>query len=338
MKTEKVVIHRISEEKTGYSEIKDPTVVPMPDGTYMMYASVGTSVTQQWMIGRFTAQHPRGPWQELEPVNLKGVDGREVCAPAVVYDAESKLFKMYVQTTCFSADGVIALAVSSDGQNFEGVDRHPAVKEDIKEPKIPVIGLYDVGMSDITLQGREYECMVYSAYRRVGCGDVYMSLKPKTGEGSDTWSTPRMILAQEEVPFHNSPDSPEFEWGIEGAKIVQMSENAYVMIGVCFLDKSRSEIGTRQRVFLAAAASPEGPYLPIHTPIDPTAYPEGTGENGHPDTIDLGDKIGILYQERSGDQRPWHLRYVEVTKQEWLDMAINRLTTQSATKAPKFNM
>lgn len=335
MQTEKVVIHRITEAETGYGEIKDPSVVALPGGGYMMFASVGTSVTQQWMIGRFVAEHPRGPWQEVSPVTLRGVEGREVCAPAVVYNDKTKQFEMYVQTTCFSPGGVIALATSADGDAFDGVQPHPAVKEDIKNPKVPVIGLYDVGMSDITRDGRAYECMVYSAYRRIGCGDVYMSLRPKDGAGSDSWSAPRLVLAQEDVPFHNPPDSPEFEWGIEGAKVVQVADNAFVMIGVCFLDRPRSEIGTRQRVFLAAATAPEGPYHPVDMPIAPTAYPDGTGENGHPDTIDLGDHIGILYQERSGDHRPWHLRYTEVKKSDWAEMVKAHTAAPAAGRAAR---
>lgn len=73
-------------------------------------------------------------------------------------------------------------------------------------------------------------------------------------------------------------------------------------------------------MFFAASAAPEGPFTPLRTPIDPTPYPEGTGENGHPDTIDLGPALGILYQERAGDGEgfPWHLRYAEAPKEELL--------------------
>jgi hypothetical protein len=314
MTSHKVVISRTSED-TGYFEIKDPSVVKAQDG-YYMYCSLGTSVTQQWVIGRFKAEHPGGPWQELPHAKLTGVEGGEVCAPAVVLEEKDgkPVWKMYVQNTCFSENGIIALAESEDGEHFTALP--PAMTAaDVPRGDVPVVGLYDVAVSDVEKDGRAYECMAFSAYRRVGCGDVYLSFREK---GAAAWDEPVLALKQEDVPFHNRPSAPNFEWGLEGAKVVQLADDAFLMVGVAFLDKSNDERGTRQRVFLAASKTPGGPYTAMNTPIEPTAYPEGKGENGHPDTVDMDGKLGLLYQERAGEGKPWHLRYTEMDKAELL--------------------
>lgn len=305
---------------SGSSQIKDPSIVQDADGGYYMYA---TFVTDDFNgVGRFHAAHPGGPWQELAPATITGVEGPEVVAPAVVRDGDT--WTMYVQTSCFSKDGVIAVATSADGVHFTGTGAAAASKDGLPG----VIGVYDVAVSDVTEKGAQMECMVFSGYRAVGNGDVYVALREK---GADAWSAPVLALKQEDVPFHNPPGSRDYEWGLEGAKVVQLADDAYLMIGVAFLDKSVSERGTRQRVFFAASNKPEGPYTAMETPYAPTAYPEGTGENGHPDTIDLGNKIGVLYQERAGEGQPWHLRYTEEDKQDLLSRVRAALAPKPAS-------
>ena len=325
--THKVEIRRLdgtthSADK-GYLEMKDPSVIRMADGSYQMYCSLGTSVTQQWVVGRFEAQHPGGPWQELPHAEIENVAGAEVCAPAVVLSQKDgkPLFEMYVQTTCFSPDGVIAYATSEDGQHFTGADKPAMTCADLTaEDQKHIMSLYDVGMSDFDMGDKTYECMVFSGYRRIGCGDVFMSLREKPADAATpvAWSQPQLVLKQEDVPFHNKPDNDNFEWGLEGVKIDKLADDAYLMTGVCFLDQPNEARGTRQRVFFAAAQKPEGPSVPLRTPIAPTVYPEGKGENGHPDTVDMGDALGFLYQERAGEGMPWHLRYTEMKKADLL--------------------
>lgn len=330
MKSRLVDVYRRNTEER-FQEIKDPTVVLRPDKSYFMMASVGSSVSQQWRIGRFEAAHPAGPWQELEFADVQGIEGPEVCAPALQLEERDSrlLYKMYVQTSCFREDGIIALAESQDGKTFRAVSDFAISKDHLPARDIPIVGLYDVGISEITHEGKEYDCMTFSAYRRVGCGDLYASLREK-GAPDASWSTPALILKQEDVPFHNHPESPNFEWGLEGAKIHQIADNAFMMIGVCFLEKGLHEIGTRQRVFFAAAESPLGPFRPVTTPIPPTRYDIGEGENGHPDTVDLGEHIGILYQERAGHGKPWHLRYAEASKAELIARTDNAPSMQVA--------
>lgn len=316
MESRLVEFLRISED-TGYFEMKDPSLVPMPDGTFMMYAGLGTVRGEEWVQGRFRADHPGGPWQELEPAVIEGVTGTEVCAPVVLYaEKDGKpLWRMYVQTACFSEGGVIALATSEDGIHFRGSALPAMTRDDIPQEHQPVVGLYDVNISDVAIDGIAHECMVFSGYRKVGSGDIYMSLRKKDEE---KWSQPRLMLRQEDVPFHNRPGIPNFEWGLEGAKVLQLADDAFLMVGVSFLDKGNECRGTRQRVFFAAARSVNGPFIAMNTPIDPTVYDVGQGENGHPDMAVLGKRFCILYQERAGEGHPWHLRYAEIDKEELL--------------------
>ncbi|MEZ0224510.1 MAG: hypothetical protein ACAH83_08155 [Alphaproteobacteria bacterium] len=331
-----VEIQRRDTEDGEFFQIKDPAVVKLPDGTYVLYCTLDASYMKPGLVGRFTAAAPEGPWQEEAPAELSGVSGPEVCAPAVVMEEKDgkPLFKMYIQTSCFHEDGVIAVATSTDGIHFTA-EKTVMTKDDVRGS----VSLYDVAVSDITHGGKPAECMVFSAYREIGCGDVYISMRDK---GAAAWEQPVLALRQEDVPFHNKPGSENFEWGLEGAKVVQLADDAYLMAGVCFLDGETSARGTRQRVFFAAASSPLGPFVPMNTPIDPTPYKEGTGENGHPDIIDLGDKLGILYQERAGEGRdkPWHLRYARADKAALLKEVRARLAppVRGKTSKPGFGI
>lgn len=312
-----------------FAEIKDPCVQQLPDGSFFMMASIGNSPVQKWRIGRFTAQHPAGPWNELPMAEVHGLEGFDICAPAFsVSERNGRThYKMYVQNSCFGKNGVIALAESEDGHNFFTDTKWQLKHRHVPRAGLPIVGLYDAGLSDIEYQGKEYECLTFSGFRKVGCGDLYVAMRAKDDPRAK-WSKARLILKQEDVPFHNKPLSKNFEWGLEGAKIVQLSKDNYMLIGACFLEE-KTQVGERQRVFMAAAESPFGPFEHMALPLNPIEYNTGQGENGHPDTIDLGDRIGILFQERAGDiyspfagdyngdVKPgynWHLRYAEESK------------------------
>ena len=314
MPSHRVAFRRLNDIDTGYFEIKDPSVVHAPDGSYYMFASYGAEKDKPWCVGRFKADHPGGPWQELEPTVITNVPGPEVVAPAVVLNKDGT-WDMLIQTSCFSTTGVIAQATSVDGRHFIGAPLPAMTADDVPQGDFPVLSLYDVALSDVKIGGRDYDCMTFSGYRSLGCGDVYTSLREK---GTSAWEAPVLSLKQEDVPFHNKPGSANYEWGLEGAKVVQLADDAFLMVGVAFLDKDLSERGTRQRVFFAGSKTASGPFTAMDTPVEPTAYPEGTGENGHPDTVDLGDTVGLLYQERAGEGegKPWHLRFTEFDKDE----------------------
>ena len=309
---------------SGTPEQKDPSIIQRDDGKFEMFCSIGNSNTQQWINGRFIADSLNGPWQELEPVKIIGECGPEMCAPAVTYDLKNgkPFYTMYVQSACFQPGSVIALCTSTDGEYFTRAAEPLFASEDlhhagafghygVKQPNpfpLDVMALYDASISKVRWKGKEQLMQTFSGYRRIGCGDIFGSMRPAGSTEAD-WSKTQLILRQEDISFHNRPDSPDFEWGIEGTQVQQLGPKQFIMTGVCFLDKPRAESGTRQRVFFAAARSPFGPFHEIGMPVEPTHYAEGKGENGHPDTVIDGDTMHLIYQERAGEGQPWHLRH-----------------------------
>lgn len=300
-------IARLPEHADQYPELKDPSIVKITDSQYLMYASIGSSITQTWIVGRFEASSPDGEWHEVPPVTFHYLSGAQLCAPAVRYDAELHRWTMYVQNCCFEEGGFIALASSIDGQNFFGASKPLFTREMLGEHSESIVGLYDAGISEVMLDGEAYLCLLFSGYRRVGCGDIFMTYRKKSASDTD-WSLPQRILAQEDVPFHNHPDSPWFEWGLEGAQITQLGDGSFLLIGVCFMPKPAGFLGTRQRVFFAHAASLLGPFTPLTVPFLPQEVDGKRGENGHPDAFIWGNKLWIMYQERLGEGKPWHFR------------------------------
>ena len=333
MKTQKVEIIGFESQ----SEIKDPSILQMPDGTFKMWASVGNSEDQIWGMGVFEARHPAGPWLMTDTVEIHGlvngpgIELRQLCAPAITYDGTTGQFHMYVQTGCFIEGSYIAELVSDDGVHFYDVPENAYRTDHVRAPH-PIVSLYDVSVtSGISFNHKTRELMTLSAYRHVGCGDIYVAARDQNTNGH--WSDARPVLMQEDMHFHNMPGSPTFEWGLEGARIVQLKPHMFMMIGVCFLDQHNPVPGTRQRVFLAAAKSPFGPYKAVDLPFKPTHYPDGTGENGHPDLIDFGTSLGILYQERSGNHKPWHLRYGEMPKKDLINCLAPPLADRHGNRA-----
>lgn len=311
MKTQLLTIDRLPKLLEKHYEIKDPCVVTLPNNQHLMFASIGNSVEQRWLVGRFLANNPEGPWAELPPVKFENIEGPQLCAPAVTCEAiDGKLrFHMYIQTACFSEDGVIAYASSDDGYTFIGEPTPVMTRHELETPPHPVVGVYDAGISEVSVGSEPVTCLVFSGYRRIGNGDIYMTYRKKL-RPNDPWKRAKLILAQEDVPFHNHPAYHHYEWGLEGAKIVQLGTNCYILIGVCFLPKPHNFKGMRQRVFVAASASLDGPFYPLGTPFVPQKYgsPEKYGEHGHPDTLIIDNTLHVIYQERAGDGQPWHLR------------------------------
>lgn len=329
-----LAIKRLDKHLANHYEIKDPSVVQIADGSYVMYASIGNSITQQWLVGRFSAQHLTDEWQELEPVEFVDLSGPQLCAPAVTYQAHNghQHWEMYIQTACFEEGGQIVFATSEDGQHFYGQPT-PLVTKDNLHSTSPVVGVYDVGISEIRLNNQEMLCMLYSGYRKVGCGDIYASYKSKL-DPSSLWSPGERLIAQEDVPFHNHPDYEFFEWGLEGAKLLQLAEDCYLIIGVCFMPKPNTFLGQRQRVFMAAANSLSGPFQPIGFPFAPIYNEAHSGENGHPDTVLEPDKIWVIYQERLGNGKPWHLRIACLDRANMQAFITGKLATSFPNTLP----
>lgn len=299
-------IQRLEKHREKYYEIKDPSIVKVSDSQYIMYASIGNSLNQEWIVGRFESSHPSALWRELEPVVFENLSGPQLCAPAVTFTSGSG-FEMYIQTACFEENGQIVLATSQDGQHFTGYPQPVVTREHVNQTDNPVVGVYDVGVSEVMQENEELICMLYSGYRAVGSGDIYVSYKKKNSQQL-SWSRGERLISQEDVPFHNNPNYEHFEWGLEGAKLIQLAPDCFVIIGVCFMPKPKEFLGNRQRVFFAASQSLHGPFIPLGFPFMPTDSEFKQGENGHPDTLIEGQTLWTIYQERYGDGKPWHLR------------------------------
>jgi len=217
---------------------------------------------------------------------------------------------MYIQTACFEENGVIASATSTDGETFSGVSASLITRETVDDAQKKVIGVYDAGISEITMDQEDYLVMLFSGYRRVGCGDIYLSYKKKHAPDNE-WTKARNVLSQEDVPFHNHPDYEFFEWGLEGAKLVQLTPQLFLMIGVCFLPMPHGYDGQRQRIFFALSDRIDGPYTPLHIPLYTPAYAASPAEQGHPELLIHDNSLWIIYQERKGTGMPWYLCYAK---------------------------
>lgn len=328
-----VELRRMGDHAHRYKDIKDPSVIRMPGGQYEMFASIGNSSDEKWKVGHFVADNPSGPWKELPPVEFTtpegmkhNLSGENCCAPAVLLEEKDgrPLYKMYIQTTCFQPDGAIAIATSRDGTHFEAQPETVATVGSVTGGK-KLANVYDSGISEIEYNGEKYLYCVYTGCTKVGCGDLYYSVRPKSGTEKD-WSTGKLLLDQKDVPFHNQPGVPHFEWGLEAGQVVQLDKDMYLMAAVCFLDKEGKEHnGTRQRLFFAASRTPFGGFTPIGVAIEP----HGQGENGHPDMVVHDGKLGLLYQERAGDGKPWHLRYTDYDMEQLKQQVREHLDAQS---------
>ncbi len=331
MHTSLLHVRRIDALAESFPEMKDPDVVSLPNGRFMMFASLGRSDIQKWAVGRFTADRLEGPWQEHEPVRFHGLSGPQFCASSTLCQIRGgrPYWDMHIQTACFEADGKIVAAESDDGFNFTPGRRPPITKESIAR-KSGVVGVYDAGVTEILIQGKVAHCMVFSGYRRVGSGDLYASFRdPALPE--NPWQPAMRILRQELVPFHNHPKYEHREWGLEGAKLVQLAESRYLLVGVCFLPKPHEFRGTRQRVFFAGGKTLLPPYKLLGTVLEPHT----TGETGHPDVVIQNGKLHMIYQERRGNGHPWHLRHTSFDVPRLLEELDRRLIRPSKRPVPR---
>lgn len=326
----KLQIARLPEHEALYQEMKDTSIVSVPDG-YIKICSIGSSETQSWKMGRFHAATPEGPWTEMEPIELIGISGKEVCAPKVMYEVKDGAphWTMYVQEKCFEMGGNIAALTSTDGRVFNYRPELSLPLDHVQKTFPNVGNLYDISVFEGTRDGVNHEYFIFSGYRLdhvpnragfVGCGDIYCIERSKDGDRT-VWDTPHLLLEQENVPGHNRPDSKTFEWGIEGADAIQLHDkngnptNTFVMIHVYF--KENGTDGTRQDNILWASNGPLGPYYPM----GPLLEPSPPGENGHAGIIKADDIVHILYQQRDGSGHGWYQCHLAIPEEDLLKRA-----------------
>jgi hypothetical protein len=109
-------------------------------------------------------------------------------------------------------------------------------------------------------------------------------------------------MGHDDVPFHNRRGCEGYEWGLEGGQLAELPDGRSLLLGVCFLPVGA--FGARQRVFVAVADRPTGPYTLVGPAIDPVAYGR-PGENGHGAVVVHDGRVYLYFQHRDGDGLPW---------------------------------
>jgi hypothetical protein len=112
------------------------TVVEHPDGTtYLWYAGRPTRESRLWQLGLATStdgetftRHPDNPI--LRPGPSAAFDSEAVLSPAIAYDAERALFRMWYEGRDFFGESAIGYAVSTDGAHWRRYDGNPVLTAD----------------------------------------------------------------------------------------------------------------------------------------------------------------------------------------------------------------
>jgi hypothetical protein len=273
-------------EAGDYLALKDPCPVRLGDEWHLF--GTGAHPGYRYDILHAVAPAPDGPWRLRGPSVLPKIAGSCVAAPGVV--AQDGRLHMFVQTEYNLFDGVVEHLVSVDGgDTFE--HRDTALRS---VPGTGEAGIYDPHPACVG--GWPY--LVYSGFSRIGRPDLFLA-RSAGGGWDGPWERLGCVLHHEQVPGHNQHDDPAYEWGLEGAQLIELPDGQVLLNAVCFLGGAPA--GNRQRVFFATAPGPTGPYR-VHGPaLDPV---DGVGEVGHAAGAVYGGELVLLFQERTGDG-PW---------------------------------
>jgi hypothetical protein len=312
-------------DKTQFVDVKDPC--PVFDGKeWHIYGSGGDVSVEKWEILHATAPSLEGPWTETKPLKLEKVVGQAVAAPGVIYD-DSK-FHMFIQTDCFHLNGKVEYLLSENGVDFTFVNtalyslqvtqqnaENMLSSEQIAQLESdPLTGVYDSHPAIIN----EQKYLVYSGMSEVGRPDIYLA-RSTSNRWDGPWERVRSndrkeaILSHEEVVHHNQKFDRNYEWGLEGAQLIQLPNRWILLNAVCFLPEG--EFRTRQRVFFAIAKNVNGPYQTIGPILKPSKDGWECGENGHASAFLLDDKLVLMYQARS-TTTPWRYGIATIPLQQ----------------------
>ena len=279
-------------EPARYPDVKDPC--PVFDGRQWHLFGTGCGVPHGVEVMHSIGPTLDGPWTELEPAVLVGVDDIEFpCAPGVI--ADGRRFHMFLHHDFNILGGAVEHLVSRDGgRTFVHHDTALGSIAGSAEA-----GVYDPDPAEI--DGDRY--LTYSAMSVIGQPDLYLA-RSVSGSWNGPWERLGCILRHEDVECHNQLDDDDYEWGLEGAQLTELPDGTVLLTAVCFL--AGRPRGERQRLLLAVADEPTGPFEVVGPIITPEG---GLGENGHGSTVIDGDQVRIVYQERAGDGYPWHFRH-----------------------------
>jgi hypothetical protein len=269
------------EPSCALRDVKDPC--PAFDGTqWHLFGSGGSTLTETWLIFHATSATLDGPWTEQPTIHL-GVSGSGVAAPGVVFS--DGLFQMFIQTEFMKEGGTIEYLTSPDG--FVWTHVNTALRS---LPATPEHGIYDPHPALIG-----GEC--YLAYSGMPGGwppkpDIYVA-RSLSGSWNGPWIRLGRVLDHSVVAtHHNQHGCPDYEWGIEGAQLVELPDGSVLLNATSFLPEGMP--GSRQRVFFAIADGVLGAYRSL----GPMLQPLGFGENGHATAILEGDRLVLCYQAR----------------------------------------
>ena len=288
-----ITYHGLLYEPRRYPDVKDPS--PVFDGARWHLFGTGCRPDGPPEILHSTAPALDGPWVEEPAAVLIGVDNvRHHSAPGVV--AEGRRLHLYLQHEFNVLGGDIEHLVSDDG----GVTFRSAGQALRSDARRGEAGVYDPDAAEIG--GERY--LTYAGMTVVGQPDLYLA-RSRSGGWDGPWARLGCILDHAEVPCHNQRGTAEYEWGLEGPQLLELPDGGVLLTAVCFLPDRPQ--GHRQRLLLAVAEEPAGPYVVMGAAVQPSG-PEGAGENGHGTTV-LGPDglVHFIYQERAGDGLPWRI-------------------------------
>ena len=277
-----------------YGGLKDPCVVKL-DGRWHLFAT-GCKDGFQYDVVHAVAPRPTGPWTMLPPADVVGAEGPSLCAPGVV--VEGDVLHLFVQESYNTLGGSIRHLVSTDA----GGSFHAADVALTSRPGTSEAGIYDAHPGEVG--GTKY--LVYAGMAHVGEPDIHLARARSWG---GPWERLGIVLGHDDVDCHNPRGCPAYEWGLEGGQIAELPDGRTVLTAVCFLPYG--DHGSRQRILLAVADSPEGPYDVLGPALDPIRYACG-GENGHGTTVVDGGRLHLFFQHRDGDGAPWSLYVTSV--------------------------
>jgi hypothetical protein len=288
-----VTYHGLLYDPRRYPDVKDPS--PVFDGEQWHLFGTGCGLPGGAEILHCTAPALAGPWREEPPPTLLGAEHiRHRCAPGVV--AEGPRLHLFLQHEFNVLGGHIEHFVSEDGGATFARTR-TALRSD---PRLSEAGVYDPDVAEIG--GRRY--LTYAGMSVVGQPDLYLA-QTRSGSWNGPWTRMGCILDHARVPCHNQLGTEDYEWGLEGPQLLELPGGGVLLTAVCFLPGRPP--GHRQRLLIAVADEPAGPYVVLGAPVEPSG-PGGTGENGHGSAV-LGPDglVHFVYQERAGDGLPWRI-------------------------------
>lgn len=275
-----------------YAHLQDPCPV-FAGGRWHLFGTGDPGGGARHEILHATGDELSGPWRVHDPVVLVGFEG---CtdAPAVV--AEGNRLHMYIQTS-FNVLGGSAEHLTSDDDGATFLRRGVALRA---RPGTGEAGIYDP--HPVEIAGSRY--LVYAAFSVIGRPDIFLA-RSRSGSWDGPWDRLGAILAHPHVSWHNQHDDPAYEWGLEGAQLLELPAGRVLLNATCFLPNAPPR--DRQRVFVAVADVPTGPFT-ILGPVVPGPGDGEVYENGHATAVlDAAGRLQLVFHEWTSAHPGWRL-------------------------------